>query len=122
MTWDYRITRERVTDPDGTTEPFYACREVHYDDGGNVTAWSATPTTFVGDTPGEVCEDLPVEGHPAEFGPNGRVLGPERNARMVALGADECPAFPLPSSRGTRNCIRLAREAGITVTVYEATR
>jgi len=60
----------------------------------------------------------PVEGHPAERDANGRVLGPERNARMVALGADLCLAFPLPSSRGTRNCMRLAREAGIPVLVY----
>lgn len=61
---------------------------------------------------------FPVEGHPAEMGPDGRVLGPERNARMVALGADICLAFPLPSSRGTRNCMRLAREAGMEVRVF----
>lgn len=61
----------------------------------------------------------PVEGHPAEMGPNGHVLGPKRNAEMVALGADVCLAFPLPSSRGTKNCMRLAREAGIPVHVYE---
>lgn len=60
----------------------------------------------------------PVEGHPAEFGPNGHVLGPKRNAEMVALGADMCLAFPLPSSRGTKNCMRLAREAGIPVKAY----
>lgn len=58
---------------------------------------------------------LPVEGHPAEMGPNGHILGPARNKRMVDLGADVCLAFPLPSSRGTRNCMRLAREAGIPV-------
>ncbi len=57
----------------------------------------------------------PVEGHPAEFGPDGHVLGPKRNAHMVSLGADICLAFPLASSRGTRNCMRLAREAGIPV-------
>ena len=56
--WNYRITRETITNPDGTTEAMYACREVHYDDDGKVTAWSATPTTFVGDTPGEVVECL----------------------------------------------------------------
>ena len=61
----------------------------------------------------------PVEGHPAEMGPAGRVLGPKRNAEMVAMGADICLAFPLPSSRGTKNCMRLAREAGIPVRVYE---
>lgn len=57
----------------------------------------------------------PAEAHPADVGPNGRVLGPQRNKRMVDLGADLCVAFPLPSSRGTRNCMRLAREAGIRV-------
>jgi hypothetical protein len=60
---------------------------------------------------------LPVESHPAEMGPDGHVLGPKRNAHMVSLGADLCLAFPLPSSRGTRNCMRLAREAGIPVRV-----
>lgn len=62
---------------------------------------------------------FPVEGHPAEMGPDGHVLGPKRNAHMVSLGADLCLAFPLPSSRGTKNCMRLAREAGIPVRVYE---
>ena len=66
-------------------------------------------------------QGYPVEGHPAEMGPNGHVLGPKRNAEMVALGADICLAFPLPSSRGTKNCMRLAREAGIPVKVYEPT-
>lgn len=41
--------------------------------------------------------------------------GPRRNAYMVSLGADICLAFPLPGSRGTRNCMRLARQAGIDV-------
>lgn len=62
---------------------------------------------------------LPVEGHPAEMGPDGHVLGPKRNEHMVSLGADICLAFLLPSSRGTRNCMRLAREAGIPVRVIE---
>jgi hypothetical protein len=62
---------------------------------------------------------LPVEGHPAGRDANGRILGPQRNARMVALGAVECLAFPLPSSRGTRNCMRLAREAGIVVRTFD---
>lgn len=57
------------------------------------------------------------EPHPADFGPDGRVLGPQRNREMVELGADVCLAFPLPGSRGTRNCMRLAREAGIPVEV-----
>ncbi len=64
---------------------------------------------------------MPDEPHPAEMGPDGHVLGPKRNAHMVSLGADVCLAFPLPSSRGTRNCMRLAREAGIPVRVYTPT-
>lgn len=63
--------------------------------------------------------DLPVEPHPAERDANGRILGPERNALMVNLGADLCLAFPLADSRGTRNCMRLAREAGIPVWTFE---
>lgn len=62
---------------------------------------------------------FPVEGHPAEMGPDGHVLGPKRNAHMVSLGADVCLAFPLPSSRGTRNCMELAAAAGIPVRVFE---
>jgi len=60
----------------------------------------------------------PVEGHPAERTSSGRILGTQRNAKMVSLGADLCLAFPLPSSRGTYNCMRLAREAGIPVRVF----
>lgn len=59
-----------------------------------------------------------VESHPAEWR-NGKLLGPERNKKMVDLGADVCLAFPLASSRGTRNCMRLAEEAGIEVRVFE---
>ena len=64
---------------------------------------------------------LPVESHPAEMGPDGHVLGPKRNAHMVSLGADLCLAFPLPSSRGTLNCMKLAREAGIPVRAFAPT-
>lgn len=61
---------------------------------------------------------FPTEAHPAKRDPNsGRLLGPERNKRMVDLGADLCLAFPHADSRGTRNCLRLAREAGIEVRV-----
>lgn len=43
--------------------------------------------------------------------------GNYRNQRMVDLGADLCLAFPLPDSRGTRDCIRRAEAAGIPVRV-----
>lgn len=58
MSWNYRITREKVTNLDGTEADFFACREVYYDDDGNVTAWSEDPIDFAGDTPGEVIESL----------------------------------------------------------------
>ena len=41
--------------------------------------------------------------------------GPLRNQRMVDVGADVCVAFLLPDSRGTRDCMRRARKAGIPV-------
>lgn len=58
MSWNYRITRERVTNPDGTEAYFFACREVYYDTDGKVTAWSKDPVDFAGDTPGDVAESL----------------------------------------------------------------
>ncbi|RPE27258.1 SLOG family protein [Kitasatospora cineracea] len=46
--------------------------------------------------------------------------GPRRNALLVGLGADLCLGFPVgPTSYGTRNCMRLAREAGIPVQKHE---
>lgn len=36
---------------------------------------------------------------------NGRVMGPERNERMVGAGADLGIAFPMPGSRGTIDCL-----------------
>jgi len=49
----------------------------------------------------------------------GLFAGEERNARMVAEGANKCLAFPIGIARGTRNCMRLAREAGIPVEVFK---
>jgi hypothetical protein len=34
---------------------------------------------------------------------------------MVDLGADLCLAFPMPRSRGTWDCVRRAKKAGIVV-------
>lgn len=59
-----------------------------------------------------------IEAHPAErFGP-WPVCGPLRNKHMVSLGADLLLAFPGPGSRGTHDCMRRARAAGIPVKVY----
>jgi len=43
----------------------------------------------------------------------GRAAGPIRNGRMVAAGADLVLAFP--GGRGTADCVRQARAAGIPV-------
>lgn len=59
------------------------------------------------------------EVHPADWRTEGRAAGPKRNARMVALGAAVCLAFPLGESRGTRGCMALARKAGIPVIDYD---
>ncbi len=55
------------------------------------------------------------EAHPADWAMLGKQAGPIRNQKMVDLGANMCLAFPLPSSRGTLHCMRIAREAGIPV-------
>lgn len=63
-------------------------------------------------------QGVPYEPHPADWGRYGKAAGPIRNQQMVALGADLCLAFPLPQSRGTYDCMRRAREAGIPVHDY----
>lgn len=60
-----------------------------------------------------------IEAHPADWDRYGKSAGHHRNAEMVALGADVCLAFPLPGARGTWDCVRKAKAAGIPVTVYE---
>jgi hypothetical protein len=63
----------------------------------------------------------PTEAHPANFYPLGkydRAAGNKRNAKMVALGADICLAFPDPQSKGTWNCVNLAKRAKIEVLVF----
>lgn len=42
-----------------------------------------------------------------------------RNQQMINAGADVCLAFPLGASRGTRDCMRRAAEAGILVKSFE---
>jgi hypothetical protein len=59
-----------------------------------------------------------AEAHPADFSGRGPKAGPERNARMVAVGANTCLAFPGPNSSGTWDCIRKAADAGIHVDIY----
>lgn len=57
---------------------------------------------------------------------NGRhycpMAGHIRNQKMVDLGADICLAFPMPDSRGTVDCMRRARKAGIPVREFAPDR
>lgn len=56
----------------------------------------------------------------ADWGRLGRAAGPDRNARMVASGADLCLAYPHgDTSRGTLDCLTRAVAAGIPCRVTE---
>ena len=56
-----------------------------------------------------------AEPHPAAWELHGKAAGPIRNQEMVDAGADLCLGFPLGESKGTRDCMRRARRAGIPV-------
>lgn len=60
---------------------------------------------------------------PPEYDANGKILGPERNRRMLTHGRpDVVWAFvdkPLAESRGTAHMVRIARDAGVPVRVVE---
>jgi hypothetical protein len=61
---------------------------------------------------------MPVERHPADWKTFGKFAGPKRNKEMVDLGADVCLAFPIGVSRGTRGCMKLAKDAGIPISDF----
>jgi hypothetical protein len=54
----------------------------------------------------------------ANWAQHGKAAGPIRNRAMVNAGADLVLAFPLGTSRGTRDCMAAARNAGIPVKEY----
>jgi hypothetical protein len=58
-----------------------------------------------------------VEPHPADWDTHGKAAGPLRNTHMVQLTADLVLAFPLGASRGTRDCMSKAQQAGLSVWV-----
>jgi hypothetical protein len=76
--------------------------EVHYADWANCDPERCLHRTRVNSRGEEYC--------PA--------AGIMRNQKMVDLGADVCLAFPMGESRGTNDCIRRARLAGIEVIQY----
>lgn len=64
------------------------------------------------------------EPHPAPWSSLGKRAGMVRNQHMVNLGASICLAFPGPlvdpaKPGGTRNCMGLAKAAGIYVSTIE---
>lgn len=55
----------------------------------------------------------------AEWNKLGGQAGPIRNQRLIDEGKPtEAHAFPLPSSRGTWDCVNRCKTAGIPVTVH----
>lgn len=66
------------------------------------------------------CNWITEESHPADWENDGRGAGFIRNQRMVDLGADVCLAFVEGASRGTRDCMKRAGQAGIPLVVHYA--
>lgn len=60
------------------------------------------------------------EIHAADWS-RGKRAGPERNARMVRMGADLLLAFILDASPGATGCAEMAERAGIPVRRYART-
>ncbi|ASZ74860.1 hypothetical protein FDI69_gp043 [Rhodococcus phage Trina] len=58
---------------------------------------------------------MPAETVPADWDRYNKAAGPIRNRIMVDRGADICLAFPIGTSTGTRDCMKLAEKAGIKV-------
>lgn len=64
-----------------------------------------------------MCMD--VKEYAADWTTHGNAAGPIRNQQMVDAGADLCLAFPLPGSKGTWDCVRRCRKAGIPVRIVK---
>lgn len=63
--------------------------------------------------------DYEPEVHPADWATHGKAAGPIRNVEMVTDGADLCIGFLRDGSRGTKDCLTVARVAGIpTFTIH----
>lgn len=57
--------------------------------------------------------------YPANWGKYGRAAGPIRNREMLKENPDLVIAFPCPESKGTRDMINAAKEAGFMTEVIE---
>jgi hypothetical protein len=55
-----------------------------------------------------------VECFPAEWDKRGRIAGPVRNALMLDVGKPDLVVV-FPGGRGTADCVRQARAAGVQV-------
>lgn len=67
------------------------------------------------------CEEYDLsheDPYEAEWGKYGNGAGPIRNQRMVDTKPDYALFFMTPNSRGTKDCLRRAIEAGIPYEVY----
>jgi hypothetical protein len=61
---------------------------------------------------------IPVQRFPADWKLHGRRAGPIRNSQMLSEGKpDYVVAFLAKDSRGTKNMIELARQAGLDVEI-----
>lgn len=59
-----------------------------------------------------------IEKYPADWVRWGNAAGPIRNQIMVDTGAEVCVAFKAEGSKGTADCIKRAKRAGIRVFEY----
>jgi len=73
--------------------------------------------------------DVDLRRRPANWDKWGNAAGPLRNAAMVREARSLAPvknihglAFPGPTSRGTRNCVRLMEDADIHVETWDVQR
>jgi hypothetical protein len=109
--WSDADTMRRALYGASDTDPFFVlihgdCRGADRMAGEMAAGWGAS-----------------VVPMPAQWNRDSRQAGTERNRRMLRVllelskcGYDcEVHAFPLPSSRGTRHMMRIARDAGFTV-------
>ena len=66
---------------------------------------------------------LEVESYPADWDQYGKAAGTIRNTQMLVEGRPDIvyafPGGPLNETKGTKNMVKQAREAGVEVEVFE---